>query len=89
MNQTLKCYLHYYINHEQDNWIQLLLSAEYAYNQSVYSATGKTPFEIVLRYHPEFSIKPPSETPAQEEESEMARERATQLHNAINVGKNT
>jgi hypothetical protein len=32
MNQTLECYLRYYINHEQDNWIQLLPSAEYAYN---------------------------------------------------------
>lgn len=32
INQTLECYFRCYINYRQDNWVELLPSAEYAYN---------------------------------------------------------
>ena len=51
-NQVLECYLRCYINHEQDDWIHWLPSAEYAYNQSTNSVTKKSPFEMVYRYSP-------------------------------------
>ena len=37
-------YLRFFINKEQSDWSELLPMAEYAYNNSVTTATGLTPF---------------------------------------------
>ena len=44
VNQVIKAYLHTFLNQEQDDWVDLLLMAEHAYNNSVTFATGMTPF---------------------------------------------
>ena len=46
-NSTLEQYLQSYVNYQQDNWASLLTLAEFAYNASLYSSTGKAPFEVV------------------------------------------
>ena len=46
-NSTLEQYLRSYINYQQDNWASLLALAEFAYNASLHSSTGKAPFEVV------------------------------------------
>jgi transposase InsO family protein len=35
VNQVLEKYLHCTINYHQDNWIELLLLAEFAYNNTI------------------------------------------------------
>ena len=53
-NQTLECYLRCYANHQQDDWAEYLPCAEFAYNRSVHAATGKSPFDMIMRYVPQF-----------------------------------
>ena len=48
-NQTLETYLRIFANDEQDNWASLLPLAEFAYNNSVHSATNLTPFLVVYK----------------------------------------
>ena len=48
-NQMLETYLRIFVNDTQDNWAGLLPLAEFAYNNSIHSATGVTPFSVV--YH--------------------------------------
>jgi hypothetical protein len=52
VNQTLKTYLHTFINYDQDDWYSLLPLAEFAYNNSVTQATQLTPFYTNYGYHP-------------------------------------
>jgi hypothetical protein len=52
VNQTLEQYLRAFCNFEQDNWSEMLPMAEYAYNNSVTSATAMSPFYANYGYHP-------------------------------------
>jgi hypothetical protein len=52
VNQVLEQYLRIYCNYQQDNWEELLSLAEFAYNNSVHTSTGKTPFFANYGYHP-------------------------------------
>src|SRR5882672_149473 len=44
VNQILEQYLQIYINYQQDNWVDFLPLAEFAYNNTSHSATMVTPF---------------------------------------------
>ena len=55
-NQTLEAYLRMYTNYQQDNWSDLLPIAEFAYNNSVHSATQLTPFFANYGYNPRATI---------------------------------
>jgi len=46
-------------NYEQDNWVELLALAEFAYNNSVHHSTRMTPFWANCHYHPPMLFKPP------------------------------
>lgn len=50
-NQTLEQYLRAYVNLQQNNWVTLLPSAQFAYNNSVCS-TGVSPFFANYGKHP-------------------------------------
>lgn len=39
-------YLRYYVNHQQTDWADLLPFADVAYNHTVHSSTGFTPFRV-------------------------------------------
>ena len=56
MNQTLEQYLRIYCNYEQDNWVNLLPLAEFAYNNSHQPSIDCSPFYANYGYHPTFSI---------------------------------
>ena len=53
VNQIIESYLRPCLNQEQDDCVDLLPMAEHAYNISVTSATGMTPFYANYGRHPE------------------------------------
>jgi len=53
VNQTIEAYLRPFVNQEMTDWVELLPIAEYAYNKSVTSATGISPFFANYGRHPE------------------------------------
>ena len=87
MNQTLETYLRCYVNYEQDDWASLLSSAEYAVNNSVSEATGRTPFEMVLRDPPTTGIN--LEREPLEAENLAAKTRAGSIAEARRAGYET
>ena len=56
-NQHLEHYLRVYSNWEQSNWAALLFLAEFAYNNSVHSVTGFTPFFMLYGFHPKIFFR--------------------------------
>ena len=54
VNQVLEQYLRCSINYHQDNWIDLLPLAEFAYNNIIQDSTKQTPFFANYGYHPRF-----------------------------------
>jgi hypothetical protein len=52
VNQFVELYIRIFGNHEQDNWEELLPLAEYAYNNSVTSGNGLSPFYANYGFHP-------------------------------------
>ena len=48
-------YLRLYISYHQDDWVEWLPLAEFAYNNRSYSSTGKSLFLINLGRHPNTS----------------------------------
>jgi hypothetical protein len=51
-NQTLEQYLRCFLNYQQDDWHELLPLCEFAYNNSIHSATQTTPFLANYGFHP-------------------------------------
>jgi len=56
VNQILEQYLHVYINYQQDNWVNLLPLAEFAYNNTSHSATMVTPFFANEGFYPKLEV---------------------------------
>jgi hypothetical protein len=55
----MELYLLSFCNHEQDNWVELLPLAEFAYNNSVHHSMRMAPFWANYHYHPPMQFKPP------------------------------
>jgi hypothetical protein len=55
-NQTIKIFLKYYYNYNQDNWARLLAAGQFRVNSNINKTTGMTPFDIVLRFKPEMRM---------------------------------
>jgi len=45
-NQELEQYLRIYVNHRQNNWAKWLVTAEFAFNNKVHTATKLSPFQV-------------------------------------------
>lgn len=54
VNQVLEQYLRCTINYHQDNWVDLLSLAEFAYNNTFQDSIRQTPFYANYGYHPRF-----------------------------------
>ena len=50
-NSTMEAYFQAFVNFEQNDWIWLLLMAEFAYNNVKNASTGFMPFELNCKYH--------------------------------------
>ena len=55
-NQEVEAYLCLFIGKRQDDWVDLLPTAEFVINSHLNSATGHTPFELLYGYTPDFTI---------------------------------
>lgn len=68
-NQTLESYLRNYCSYQQDDWVDYLPLAEFAFNSSVNSSTQVSPFYANLGYHPSFDtmLSEPIANPASSE----------------------
>jgi len=62
LNQTIEAYLRAFVGHEQEDWVQLLPMAEYAYNNSTTTGNGTSPFYANYGFHPA-TLNPPSSEP--------------------------
>jgi len=51
MNQMVKMYLRHYINKNQNNWVQLLLTAQFVYNNTWNETTKETSFQANYKYN--------------------------------------
>ncbi len=54
INQVLEQYLRCSINYHQDNWVDLLPLAEFAYNNTLQGSIQQTPFFANYGHHPRF-----------------------------------
>ena len=82
VNQVIEAYLRPFLNQEQDDWVDLLPMAEHAYNNSVTSATGMTPFYANYGRYPE--LQNPQRTKAMNPSSHAY---AHWIAGALNRGK--
>ena len=82
LNQTLEQYLRSYVNHQQDNWVQILPIAQFAYNSAMSEATKVSPFFANYGYQPEAYRQPrPDETRA--EQAMIAVEQIKTFHEQL------
>jgi len=52
LNQTIEAYLRAFVAKDQDDWVNLLPMAEFAYNNSVTTGNGMSPFYANYGFHP-------------------------------------
>src|SRR6202035_4800660 len=80
LNRILENYLRAYTSLEQMNWVKLLPSAEFTYNNSRNSSTQITPFKALYGYDPELRIDINVEDNIKSGEAPAARERILRLY---------
>jgi len=57
VNQELKQYLRMFINHRQEQWLDWLGTAKFAYNNKVYSSTKMLPFKTNYEQDPRMGFE--------------------------------
>jgi len=73
-NQTFEQYLRCTVNYQQDDWLDLLSKAKFAYNNTTHASTGISPFFANYDFHPRFSLEIPRDSV-----NPSVEERATRL----------
>ncbi|KAF7345784.1 Transposon Tf2-12 polyprotein [Mycena venus] len=63
-NQTLETYLRAYVSYQQDDWVDYLPLAEFAFNNSENSSTKQSPFFANTGFHPTFEPRISEAAPA-------------------------
>jgi hypothetical protein len=79
-NQTLENYLRIFTTEQQNDWVTLLNTAQFAYNNSIHDSTKTTPFYVVYGKHPLLTLPPEDSRP--EGEVPNAVERVQRMHSA-------
>ena len=83
-NSTIEQYLRAYVNYEQDDWVSLLASAEFAYNNAVQSSTKVSPFYAMYGYNPRMSFE---DKPDSRSISQPAEDHALHLREVMKAMK--
>ena len=84
-NQTMEQYLRMFASEKQDNWISLLPTAQFAYNNSIHESTKATPFYVIYGKHP--LLLSPSKDSRLEREVLSAIDRVQRMHSARAAAK--
>ena len=86
VNQFLEQILRIFTSRQQDDWSDLLPIAEFAYNNTIHSAIGISPFYATYGYHPRLSFKnsTASTIPAAEDRIRHLQEVHTEIKSLIN-----
>jgi hypothetical protein len=50
------------VNYQQDDWLDLLSQAEFAYDNTTHASTGISPFFANYGFHPRFSLEIPKDS---------------------------
>ena len=58
VNSVINQYLRVFCSYAQDDWVALLATAEFSYNNTIHTATGTTPFFANTGRHPKFDQSP-------------------------------
>jgi hypothetical protein len=58
VNQEIEQYLRIFVNHHQNDWVEWLPIAEFAYNNRVHSSTCQTSFQLDSRQDPCLGTEP-------------------------------
>ena len=74
VNQVLEQYLRCVVSYQQDDWTTFLPLAEFAYNNTLHSSIGTSPFFANFGFQPRFNVSIPSGSV-----NPSAEERARQL----------
>jgi hypothetical protein len=82
LNQTLEQYLRSYVNHQQDNWVQILPVAQFAYNSAMSETTKTSPFFANYGYQPE-AYRQPRQDEARAEQAMIAVEQIKAFHDQL------
>jgi hypothetical protein len=86
LNQTLEQYLRSYVNHQQDNWVQILPMAQFAYNSAMTETTKVSPFFANHGYQPEAYREPrKDETRAEQATLEVEKLKTFQQQLATDI----
>ncbi|KAJ2984544.1 hypothetical protein NUW58_g6005 [Xylaria curta] len=80
LNQILEIYLRAFVNYEMTNWEDLLPTAEFAYNNTISSSTGLSPFYANYGYHPSANNPPTSNEIVKNPGSRLYFHWMTQVH---------
>jgi transposase InsO family protein len=80
-NQVLEQYLRCYLNYEQTNWVELLPTAQFAYNNSA-ASTGISPFFANYGKHPKTDRNPKGVKPVADK-AQITTTRMTELHELL------
>ena len=83
-NSTMEQYLRAFVNFKQNNWVELLPLAEFAYNNTKHASTQMSPFEAMQGYTPRMSFEDPANLKAK---SKSANKHAKELAELMNVLK--
>ena len=62
VNQEIEQYLQLFVNQCQDDWLEWISLAEFAYNNCIHLATQTTPFMLNNGQHPRLGLEPTQET---------------------------
>jgi hypothetical protein len=73
VNQVLEQYLRCIINYNQDDWVDLLPAAEFAYNNAEHASTKTSPFFANYGFHPRFEFLKPAQPPVPAAEEHITR----------------
>jgi hypothetical protein len=82
LNQTMETYLRCYVNYQQNNWVELLPLAQFAYNSADTETTKVSPFYANYGYNPE-AYKTPLEQSANAHTAKVKVDRLKSLHQEL------
>jgi len=84
-NQELEQYLRMYVNHRQNNWAEWLATAEFAFNNKVYTATKTSLFQVNYGREPRmgFDIRKKGKNEKAEEFMREMKERHEEARAAL------